>query len=97
MFPKIRKSALATHPYRNFLHGNFEHNPFMPPEPGWPGLFLRLEESTDRCDAEGNPIAYRTFVRQADKRCIYYGQYTLTKLQDISKQEWHEFPEKVPH
>jgi len=68
----------------------------MPPEPGWPGLFFRLDEKRDHCDTEGNPIVYRTFARHADKRCVYLGQYTLTKLQDISKQEWRELSEKVP-
>ena len=95
LFPKIRKSARATHPYRNFLHGSFDHNPFMPPEPGWPGLFFRLDDKNDHRDTEGNPIIYRTLARHADKRCVYVGQYTLTRLEDISKQEWRELPEKV--
>lgn len=94
-FPKIGKSA--THPYRNFLHGNFDQNPFLPPEPGWPGLFFRLDEKNEHRDAEGEPIVYRTFARHVDRRCVYLGQYTFTKLQDISKQEWRELPEKVLH
>jgi hypothetical protein len=95
-FPKIRKEAQERHPYRNFLHGNFDHNPFMPPEPGWPGLYFRLDEVHDHKDPEGNPIEYRTFARHVDKRCVYLGQYTFSKLESISKQEWRELPDKVP-
>lgn len=95
-FPRMSREAQAQHPYRNFLHGNFDHNPFMPPEPGWPGLFFRLDENTDHCDPDGNPTVYRTFARHADKRCIYLGQYTFTKLEGISKQEWRDLPGKVP-
>ena len=68
----------------------------MPPEPGWPGLYFRLDEKNDHKDLEGNPIVYRTFARHADKRCVYLGQYTFTKLEDISKKEWRELPDKVP-
>ena len=95
-FPDLGGEARVTHPYRNFLHGNFDHNPFMPPEPGWPGLFFRLDEKNDHRDPEGKPIVYRTFARHANKRCTYLGQYTFTKLEDISTQEWRELPEKVP-
>ena len=94
-FPSIGESA-RKHPYRNFLHGNFDQNPFLPPEPGWPGLFFRLDEKNDHRNPEGDPIVYRTFARHADRRCVYLGQYTFTKLQDITKQEWHKLPEKVP-
>ena len=67
----------------------------MPPEPGWPGLFFRLDEKNDHRDREGNPIMYRTFARHADKGCVYVGQYTFTKLEDLSKQEWRQLPDKV--
>lgn len=95
-FPTISKGAQAKHQYRNFLHGNFDHNPFLPPEPGWPGLYFRLDEKTEHRTPEGNPIVYRTFARHADKRCVYLGQYTFVKLEDISKQEWRELSDKVP-
>ena len=94
-FPKMGKKARATHGYRNFIHGNFDHNPFFPPEPGWPGLLFRLDELNDHQDMDGNPIVYRTFARHADRRCVYLGQYTFTKLEDISGTEWRKLPEKV--
>jgi hypothetical protein len=96
-FPKISSKRQAEHTYRNFLHGNFQHNPFMPPEPGWPGLFFRLDELNDHQDVEGNLIVYRAFARHADSRCVYLGQYTFTKLEGISGREWRELPEKVLH
>ncbi|KAF9789675.1 hypothetical protein BJ322DRAFT_551667 [Thelephora terrestris] len=67
----------------------------MPPEPGWPGLFFRLDELNDHQDVEGNPIVYRAFARHADSRCVYLGQYTFTKLEGISGREWRELPEKT--
>lgn len=94
-FPRIGKKGKGKHPYRNFLHGNFDHNPFLPPEPGWPGLFFRLDEINDHKDVDGNPIVYRTFARHSDRRCVYLGQYTLSKLEDISKEEWRNLPDKV--
>ena len=94
-FPRIGKEARARHPYRDFLHGNFVHNPFLPPEPGWPGLFFRLDEKFEHRDVDGDPIVYRTFARHADRRCVYLGQYILTRLEDISKQEWRDLPDKV--
>lgn len=59
-------------------------------------MYFRLDEKNDHKDLEGNPIVYRTFARHADKRCVYLGQYTFTKLEDISKKEWRELPDKVP-
>ena len=75
--------------------GDRQDDPFMPSEPGQQGLYLRLDEKNDHRDAAGKPILYRVFVRLADKRCVYVGQYTLTRLQDISGKEWCELPEKV--
>ena len=59
-------------------------------------MYFRLDEKNNHTDRRGNPIVYRTFSHHLDKRCVYLGQYTITKLEDISKQEWSDLPDKVP-
>jgi hypothetical protein len=82
--PKIAAKKLAVHGLNDFMYPNLDMNPYAPEVPGARGLFF---ESSDE-PAEEWPEVQRVITRIASAQWQYMGQYRLTPVASLSKEEW---------
>lgn len=45
--PKIAPKNLAEHGLNHWMVPNIDLHPYLPPQPGWPGLMLRLDDKLE--------------------------------------------------
>ena len=92
--PKISSKKLETHGFDHWLTPNLEFHPFLPAQPGWPGLMLQLDDDTEEWrPKEGNE--FRVVARKDLHYHEYIGQYEMVRLDDITRDEWEQQPAKV--
>ena len=89
LVPKISSKKLETHGFDHWLTPNLEFHPFLPAQPGWPGLIFRLDEDIEEWrPKEGNE--FRVVVRKEQHCYEYIGQYEMVRLDDITSDEWEQ-------
>jgi hypothetical protein len=92
--PKISSEKLASHGFDHWLTPNMDYHPFLPAQPGWPGLMLRSDDELEEwCPEEGTE--FRVVIRREPRFLEYVGQYEMVRLGDITGDEWKRQPPKV--
>ena len=92
--PKPSAEKLASHGFDHWMIPNMEFHPFLPPQPGWPGLMLRLDDELEEWQPEGGK-AFRVVIKKEPNLLEYVGQYEMVRLSDIAEDEWKKQPAKV--
>lgn len=92
--PKISEKKLKEHGFDHLMIAKSDNHPFLPPQPGWPGLMLRLDDDKDSYRPDGG-TEFRVVVKLEPHFLEYVGQYVMVRLDDIRWLEWKKQPAKV--
>ena len=92
--PKIPPEKLAIHGFDHWMIPNMEYHPFLPAQPGWPGLMLRSDDDLEEWGPEGGS-EFRVVIKREPQFLEYVGQYEMVRLGDITGDEWKKQPAKV--
>ncbi|TFY76834.1 hypothetical protein EWM64_g7178 [Hericium alpestre] len=82
-FPAIGQENLDKHGLNDFFYLNLVYHPFGPREPGQPGLWFNAQPFEGQWGGE-----WRVFVRLRSAQWLYVGQYRLSTVAPLSKEEW---------
>jgi len=94
LIPKITPEKLANHGFDHWMTPNPDFHPFLPAQPGWPGLMLRSDDELEEwCPDQGTE--FRVVIRRETRFLEYVGQYEMVRLSDITGDEWKRQPPKV--
>lgn len=92
-FPSISAKNFARHGMDDFMFLTCDYNPYAPQIPGGPGL------SFECCDLPAEAVyrqkTRRVFTRIHDGWWQYLGQYTHTKVDNLTVREWLSQPQSV--
>lgn len=92
--PRVSPDKLAKHKFDNWMIPNMDFHPFLPPQPGWPGFVLQLDDQIEEWRPEEGS-EFRVVIKK-EPRCVeYLGQYEMVRLGDITGEEWKRQPAKV--
>ena len=94
LIPKISPERLAAHGFNHWMTPNMDFHPFLPPQPGWPGLMLRSDDELEEWLPEGG-TEFRVVIKREPQFLEYVGQYEMVRLGDITGDEWKKQPPKV--
>ncbi|KAG5639141.1 hypothetical protein H0H81_006400 [Sphagnurus paluster] len=83
-FPDIRKELLEEHGLDDFMYPNLDFNPHAPEMPGAPGLFFAAIGRP----ADDWPQINRVITRISSGIWQYQGQYKMTPVESLTKEEW---------
>ena len=92
LYPSISEAtrvALGGHPY-HFAYPTLKRNPEVPLMPGAVGLLCRALSEVPWGDSEIELV-----VGIGEGMWAYLGNYTTTKAESLSKEEWNSLPERV--
>lgn len=87
--PNIAPEKLANHGFDHWMTPNMDFHPFLPAQPGWPGLMLRSDDNLEEWRPEGGS-AFRVVVKHEPNFIEYIGQYEMVRLDDITEDEWNQ-------
>ena len=92
--PKPSPKKLAEHGYDGLLLPKVEFHPFLPAQPGWPGLILGLNDDLEQWKPNKG-AEFRVIVKKEPHFLEYIGQYEMLRLDDIKGEEWKKQPTEV--
>lgn len=91
---KIAPEKIASHGFDHWMVPNMDFHPFLPAQPGWPGLMLRSDDELEEWEPEEG-TEFRVVMKRDPQFLEYVGQYEMVRLNDITTDEWKEQPAKV--
>ncbi|TFK85872.1 hypothetical protein K466DRAFT_493914, partial [Polyporus arcularius HHB13444] len=92
-FPKISDYRVAWHGLADWAFLTLEFNPHAPTRPGHSGLFFSPRKAWDGWHGTQRPL--RTFVRLAESKWVYMGQYKFEPGISLTSDEWKKQRDKV--
>ena len=92
--PKISAEKLGKHGFDHWMVPKMDFHPFLPPQPGWPGLMLRLDDEVEEWRPDEG-TEFRVVIKCEPHFLEYVGQYEMVRLDDITGDEWKKQPPKV--
>jgi hypothetical protein len=85
------------HPEHNFVGWmipQIEIHPFLPLQPGWPGLLLQIDNQVEAWTPEEG-AEFRVVTEKVPQFVEYLGQYEMIRLGDLTGDDWKRQPAKV--
>ena len=92
--PKVSPDKLAKHGFQDWMIPNMDCHPFLPAQPGWPGLMLQVNDDLEEWEPEEGR-EFRVIIKKEPRFVEYVGQYEMLRLSDITGDEWRQQPVKV--
>lgn len=89
-FPSISEENFALHGLDDFAYLSLDLNPQAPQLPGAPGLFFAVdsEPGSPPAEKDANDEILRLFSRLQSAIWLYCGQYKMTQVPSLTKEEW---------
>lgn len=94
IIPTVIAKEHAKQKFGGWMVPNMNFHPFLPPQPGWPGLMLRLGGRLEEWTPDEG-TEFRVVVKKEPCFVEYLGQYEMVRLSDITGDEWKRQPAKV--
>lgn len=103
MLPPISEKYVRKHKMNDFMFPDLVHNPYLPIQPGHPGMMFRLPDELDKDRGwedttegkERRTDVQRVFVKLAQNEWVYVGQYAMSRMQNLGIAEWRAQGPKV--
>ena len=80
--PKISKKKLKEHGFDHWMIPKSDNHPFLLPQPGWPGLILRLDNDKDSYLPDGG-TEFQVVLKLKPHFLEYVSQYVMVRLNNI--------------
>jgi len=87
--PKITCKILTKDRFDYWVVPSTESHSYLPPQPGWPGLMLRLDGDLEQWRPEEGR-KYQVVIKCEAQSLKYVGQYEMIRLDDVPGDEWKE-------
>lgn len=96
MLPHIKSPLRGI---EDFMWPNTDHNPYLPEEPGENGMLFRIDDGSrewaGKTRTENRKAVQRVLVRLRSKVFRYLGQYEMSFMGVLAKEDWAKQPDLV--